>query len=226
MLFRSANRTTSLTTHSEFKSIEESVAKRYPHLWAGQWQNAVTKDGVIGYPSQSEADMALAGHIAREFRTQQAVTEDLFTGVETVFNLSALGQSTKWMSRADYRDSTIQKAINGLSQLSPNSTTNLQLESHGDVRNAKAFASMGVDKFIYISTRDKWLEWNLDSRWQLCEKDEHVAFAKKCCAGATATGSTTSPRSIGSDAASGIADQEPRGSDQSPKGSEIGRAHV
>jgi len=184
-----ANLTTSLTIPSEFKSIEEAVAKRHPHLWAGQWQTAVTKDGVIGYPSQSEADMALAGHIAREFRTQQAVTEDLFTGVQTVFNSSALAQSTKWMSRPDYRASTIQKAINFLSQLSPNSGTSLQLESYGDVRNAKAFASMGVDKFIYISTRDKWLEWHSDSRWQLCEKDEHVAFAKKCCAAILATAS-------------------------------------
>lgn len=184
-----ANPTTSLTIPSEFKSIEETVAKRYLHLWTGQWQSAVTKDGVIGYASQSEADMALAGHIAREFRTQQAVTEDLFAGVETVFNRSALAKAPKWMSRPDYRASTIQKAINGLSQLSPKSGTDLQLESHGDIRNAKAFASMGVDKFIYISTRDKWLEWHSDSRWQLCEKDEHVAFAKKCCAAILATAS-------------------------------------
>jgi putative DNA primase/helicase len=174
--------TNPITIATEFKSIEVAVAQKHPHLWNGQWQSAVTRDGVIGYPSQSEADMALAGHIAREFRTQQAVTEDMFSGVESVFNCSALAQSTKWTTRPDYRASTIQRAIDGLSQLSPNSGTNLQLESHGDIRNARAFATMAVDKFIYVTSRDKWLEWNSDERWQLCEKDEHVAFAKNCCA--------------------------------------------
>ena len=184
-----SNLTTSLTIPSEYKSIEDAISRRHPHLWAGQWQSAVTKDGVIGYPSQSEADMALAGHITREFRTQQAVTEDLFTGVETVFNSSALAQSEKWKSRPDYRESTIQKAIDGLSHFPTCSGANLPLESYGDVRNAKAFATMGVSKFIYVTTRDKWLEWNLEARWHLCEKDEQVAFAKKCCAAILASAS-------------------------------------
>lgn len=177
-----ASITTSESVTCDFKSIEVAVAKKHPHLWTGQWQSAVTRDGVIGYPSQSEADMALAGHIAREFRTQQAVTEDLFSGIESVFNCSALAQSTKWSSRPDYRASTIQRAIDGLSPVRKLTDTSLVLESHGDVRNARAFAAMAVDKFIYITSRDKWLEWNSDERWQLCEKDEHVAFAKKCCA--------------------------------------------
>lgn len=184
-----SNPTTSLTIPSEYKSIEDAISRRHPHLWAGQWQSAVTKDGVIGYPSQSEADMALAGHIAREFRTQQAVTENLFTGLETVFNSSALAQSEKWKSRPDYRESTIQKAIDGLSHFPLYSDANLALESYGDVRNAKAFATMGVSKFIYLTTRDKWLEWNLEARWHLCEKDEQVAFAKKCCAAILASAS-------------------------------------
>lgn len=60
--------------------------------------------------------------------------------------------------------------------------SNISLESFGDVRNAKAFATLAVGNFIYVTTRDKWLEWTPKKTWLLCEKDEHVAFAKKCCA--------------------------------------------
>jgi len=58
----------------------------------------------------------------------------------------------------------------------------LQIESHGDIRNAKAFASLASGELIYVTTRGRWLKWDKTRRWILCEKEEEVAFAKMCCA--------------------------------------------
>jgi putative DNA primase/helicase len=56
----------------------------------------------------------------------------------------------------------------------------LSLVSHGDIRNAKAFAHKWRGQLVCVTNRDKWLQWR-DQKWQLCEKDEHVARAKQCC---------------------------------------------
>lgn len=58
----------------------------------------------------------------------------------------------------------------------------LPIESHGDIRNAKAFASLASGELIYVTTRGRWLKWDKTRRWILCEKEEEVAFAKMCCA--------------------------------------------
>jgi putative DNA primase/helicase len=55
------------------------------------------------------------------------------------------------------------------------------LESHGDVRSARAFAALNRGSMLYVSTRDRWLQW-ADSKWQPCEKGEEFAKAKDVCA--------------------------------------------
>jgi putative DNA primase/helicase len=57
---------------------------------------------------------------------------------------------------------------------------NVWTDSHGDIRNAKAFAALSKGKVLFVTTRNKWLQW-FENKWTLCEKEEHVAFAKKCC---------------------------------------------
>jgi P4 family phage/plasmid primase-like protien len=158
-----------------------SIATAYPHLWAGDWQNAIRPSGEIGYPSRSEADLALAGHIVRACQKSGIDADSLGGAVDAVFCSSPLGQTGKWVDRDDYRARTINKALSSSYPLSAGSAhEGLVLESHGDIRNAKAFAQIARGHFLYVATRDRWLQW-LQQKWNVCEKDEHVAMAKDVC---------------------------------------------
>jgi hypothetical protein len=70
----------------------------FSQLWAGDWAGA-------GYPSQSEADLALCGLLA-------FYVGDDPTGVDEVFRRSGLYRD-KWEDRDDYRQDTITKALDG-----------------------------------------------------------------------------------------------------------------
>ncbi len=76
-----------------------------PDLWAGNWGKSKK------YPSQSEADQALANKIAKIGCAAGMSSETMFSTIEDVFSQSGLGQRDKWISRADYRQRTIGKAI-------------------------------------------------------------------------------------------------------------------
>jgi len=167
---------------SQLNAVATAIATQYPHLWAGDWDRAVRSSGEIGYPSQSEADLALTGHIARAFRKVGVDESTLPDLVETVFGSSPLGQSSKWQGRHDYRTRTISKAISSLNAITVHGTPGgLVLESHGDVLTSKAFAKIARGEFIYIATRGRWLRWDKNI-WQLCEKEEQIAKAKEVCA--------------------------------------------
>ncbi|MCL6622783.1 MAG: AAA family ATPase, partial [Syntrophobacterales bacterium] len=70
---------------------------KFAKLWAGNWEAA-------GYPSQSEADLALAEMLAFWCGPDSA-------RIERLFSQSGLGQRDKWQKRADYRDRTIREAL-------------------------------------------------------------------------------------------------------------------
>ena len=166
---------------SHLAGIAHSVATAYPQLWSGDWANAIRPSGEIGYPSQSEADLALAGHITRACRLSGIDGESLREAVEALFSNAPVGMTGKWHERSDYRTRTISTAMSSppiMSKTKPQS--GLVLQSHGDIRNAKAFAQVASGQFLYIATRDRWLSWSQD-KWRLCEKDEHVAMAKNVC---------------------------------------------
>ena len=57
----------------------------------------------FGYPSQSEADLALCSLLARETRDPEAI--------ERIFTLSKLGERDKWRKRPGYRLGTIRRAL-------------------------------------------------------------------------------------------------------------------
>ena len=182
---------TALTTESTFMvpqvvapeldRVAKDIAAAYPQLWAGDWANAVRSTGEIGYPSQSEADLALAGHIARACQRAGIDAGSLGAAVEVVFTSSPLGHSAKWQSRPVYRARTINKALSSPNPLNAgNAHDDLVLESHGDIRNAKAFAQIARGQFLHVATRDCWLQWHME-KWNVCEKDEHVAMAKEVC---------------------------------------------
>jgi putative DNA primase/helicase len=162
-------------------TVASAVASKYPHLWAGDWGNAVRSTGEIGYQSRSEAELALAGHITRVCRSSGIDEDSLWGSVDSVFSSSSMGQSGKWVDREDYRARTINKALSSSYPLSAGTAHGgLVLESHGDIRNAKAFAQIARGHFLYVATRDRWLQWH-QQMWNVCEKDEHVAMAKDVC---------------------------------------------
>lgn len=164
---------------ANLEAVVKAVAEKYPSLWAGKWQSAIRPSGEIGYASKSEADLALSSHIARACVYLGLPESELADAVETVFCSSGLGADNKWQSRGDYRERTITKAIASLSN-HPATHSGLQLESYGDIRNAKAFAQSSRGQFLFVATRESWLKWQQE-QWHLCEKEEHVAAAKDVC---------------------------------------------
>lgn len=162
-------------------AVRAEVESKHPALWNGDWGKATRPDGSAGYPSSSEADLALASHIARACRRLNVDEAALPAVVESIFERSGQGQSSKWVKRADYRERTIANAIIGMgATIVGLSSSGLQLESYGDIRNARAFASIARGKFLYVATRDRWLRWD-EQKWLLCEKNEHIAEAKRVC---------------------------------------------
>ncbi len=73
-------------------------------LWSGNWTGKE-------YPSQSEADQALANKIAFQVRIAKVPPEAAFATVSSVFSRSQLGARDKWTTRADYRKGTVAKAL-------------------------------------------------------------------------------------------------------------------
>ena len=177
-------------TNGDSSDIEQHVIKqiksKHPDLWNGNWTNA-KKQGLFntGFDSQSQADMSLASHIARELAKRGVPTDQLAESVEKIFSESSLAERDKWHGRDDYRERTISKAVNNLKQF-PIATTNNslitepRLDTHKDVRNAARFASMFRGQLLFVSTTKKWLAWD-GHRWAACEHGEELSAAKLTC---------------------------------------------
>ena len=170
-----------------------TMRQRHPELWAGRWQQATAYGTGQPFESQSQADLALARQIARACSALGHSHIDLPDAVEQVFAQSGLAMRDKWADRADYRESTIAKAIDGCTALRETGDGHVPLDSYGDIRNAKAFAHKWRGQLVHVKTRDAWLKWE-NERWNLCEKDEHIACAKECSADIFASASAAYAR--------------------------------
>ncbi len=166
----------------------QTMCQRHPELWAGRWHQATAYGTGQPYESQSQADLALAGHIARACSALGHSHIALPDAVEQVFAQSGLAMRDKWADRADYRESTIARAIDGCTAVRETGDGHVPLDSYGDIRNANAFAYKWRGKLVHVSTRGAWLIWE-GERWKLCEKDEHIACAKECSADILASAS-------------------------------------
>ena len=162
------------------KRVAEAMALNRQELWQGDWEHAVSITTGACFESQSQADMALLGHIARECRMEGIQDNDLFESIQHIFGKSGLGQREKWTDRPDYRVSTIGMAVQGSAKIIPRTSLSVPLDSYGDLRNAKAFAFKWGGKLLYVTSRGVWLRWE-GQRWQLCEKGEQDAHAKEVC---------------------------------------------
>jgi putative DNA primase/helicase len=171
----------------QINQVASEIAQKKAELWSGRWEETKKRGGEY-FTSQSEADLALAGHIARACIKAGIDKSELAQAVENTFKQSGLARRDKWLTRPDYRERTITKAIEDLPLISitPSSQPTLDLNSHGDIRNAKFFANQVRGCLIYIPSRGQWLRWDKlissRARWTLCEKQEEVAAAKHVCA--------------------------------------------
>ena len=172
----------------DLRPVCQSISPRHPELWAGTWQHAKARGSGQPHESQSQADLALARHIARECSALGHLKIDLFDAVEQVFGQSGLALREKWLDRPDYRTATIGLAMDGCLASRDTTLGQLPLDSYGDMRNAKAFAHKWRGQLVHVTTRDAWLKWQT-KRWSLCEKDEHIACAKECSADILASAS-------------------------------------
>jgi len=173
-------------------SLVDSAASRLmaaqPKLWAGEWASMKGMGNKPIYPSQSEADMALASHIVRDLVEHGAPTEMLGTLTEAVFDRSALADREKWQTRADYRSGTISRACTSASAAAAASVVvglnskpvSVDWSKHGDVRNAAFFADSYVGELAYIPQQERWMQWQ-NSRWEMCLNGEEVERAKEVC---------------------------------------------
>lgn len=72
-------------------ALSKLVAEREPILWAGTWKETGDDlSGGLGYPSQSEADMALVGALVRQARSLGVTDEALSGTVLAAFEQSGL----------------------------------------------------------------------------------------------------------------------------------------
>jgi len=172
--------TASTSLDPDLHPVCQSISQRHPELWSGNWQQASSRKNGLPYESQSQADLALASHIAIECINLNSLSLELHSAVEQVFSHSGLALRNKWTDRPSYRSNTIGKAIESCVTYRQPTPAHLPLDSYGDMRNGKAFAFKWRGRMVFVTTRDAWLMW--DGRtWKLCEKDEHIASAKECC---------------------------------------------
>jgi putative DNA primase/helicase len=161
-------------------AVEHEIESSERQLWAGQWQS-IGQFGQKTYPSQSEADIALACSIVKACLQHGVNATDLPAVVEHIFGRSGLGARDKWTRRLDYRLRTVDAAIRAVGATTTATRFSLfLLDSQGDIRNAKAFAQLSRNEFLHVNTRGNWLRWNND-QWLVCEKQEEVAKAKEVC---------------------------------------------
>jgi hypothetical protein len=87
-------------------SDEELLEKARRARNGAQFAALFDAGDISGYPSDSEADLALMNMLAFWTRGDQE-------RMRALFSRSALGQREKWQDRRDYQDATIDKALEG-----------------------------------------------------------------------------------------------------------------
>lgn len=162
------------------------MAQAEPMLWSGRWNELKGFRQKPVYPSQSEADMAMACRIARCLGDMGAASDDLPALTEAVFSQCALARREKWVGREDYRHATVTRACASLIASSPacakasGATAKVDWSLFGDVRNAKFFADRSAGQLAYVFDRKHWILWG-GGRWNRCQAGEEIEHAKAAC---------------------------------------------
>ena len=176
---------TTKTTEQDLAIVNEiarEISQEYELLWTGKWQDItqIFSDDSL-YPSQSEADLALAGHIARRL-VRRGISQELLQDIcKRIFDKSALANRKKW-SRRDYHSRTIQMACDrqvttGNKPEEEEEAVTVDWSKRGDIRTSHLFAQMWRNKLIHSKSQNKWLRWD-ENRWKWCRQDEQIEHAK------------------------------------------------
>lgn len=160
---------------------DNEILRRAYASKAGVKIAALFAGDITGYPSQSEADLALLSYLAFWFAGDQAA-------MDRVFRQSALCDD-KWVNRADYRASTIARALKGSGAYDPRRTSGQKQAKPGangngtprepgddeperpdgidhrtDLGNARRLVALHGPDMHYVHPWKKWLVWAGD-RW-------------------------------------------------------------
>jgi len=158
------------------------VSGQYPDLWAGHWNKLRGPNGEQKYPSQSEADMALIGWLAREALARGCAPDCLPATVVATFRKSGLYRYEKEEQIKKYAlPKVIASAMAGSQVRQSSATISIHQNSgeHGDVLNGKIFTKLWRDKFLFVANTGKWLRWDQGSSvWVWCHKDEALHASK------------------------------------------------
>jgi putative DNA primase/helicase len=145
----------------------------HPVLWNGNYDQFGARRSGGAYQSQSDADLAMAGYVAKTLADKVSDTDELATLTEAVMGHSALASRSKWQDRADYRARTISKACKDI-EVQPLVSWDLS----GDDRNARAFARINRGKLLFVYKTDRWLIWQ-NNRWNWCGIGEELEAARE-----------------------------------------------
>lgn len=172
---------------AQVESLAKHMADKQASLWAGDWELVETDFGSTGYLSQSEADFAMCGYIAREALRIGVTDESLPDTVMSVFELSGLYREKK---RDTVENNDIPKIVASVlaDKAEAVETANQvaqtpegeELATHepGDILAGRTFARAMRGKLRYMGAADKWLRWD-GTRWAWCSCGEEMASAKK-----------------------------------------------
>lgn len=172
---------------AQVESLAKRMADKQASLWSGDWELVETDLGSTGYKSQSEADFAMCGYIAREALRIGVTDESLPDTVMSVFELSGLYREKKHKQVAEFAIPKIvaevladkaeaEEKANQVAQTPEGE----ELATHepGDILAGRTFARAMRGKLRYMGAADKWLRWD-GARWAWCSCGEEMASAKK-----------------------------------------------
>ncbi|MGC8782942.1 MAG: phage/plasmid primase, P4 family [Armatimonadota bacterium] len=148
------------------RAMNAKDGEKFRLLWEGD---------SAGYPSDSEADLALASMLL------------FWTGgdtehVERLFTQSARGQREKWRTRPDYRRLTLQAARNGKSDFyhptknGGNGHNEIEIEPEKTYRHMMHLRELFAGRFRWCPEWKTWLRWT-DIVWQRTPQESVVATA-------------------------------------------------
>ncbi|MBU1362891.1 MAG: hypothetical protein KKE51_03595 [Gammaproteobacteria bacterium] len=168
------------------------ATEKRPALMAGHWELSETDFGSTGYTSQSEADMALVGEIARQAVRSGIAADELADCTLRVFEQSGLYRPEKARTIENF---TIPKAVAAALESEPclvetrqdapaenksaiSAATEFATGEPGDIKAATVFAKTYSGRLLYAAQGGRWLYWD-GSRWCWCNTGEEMQAAKK-----------------------------------------------
>ena len=127
-------------------ALATTHGKKVSLLFAGRWEEVTDQKG-SAFPSQNEADLAFCRYLALAGANPEEI--------DAAMRVSGLYREEKWGEREDYRERTLEKAMDGIDRHRERSSGGVGLNTldTSDAGNAEAFMQLWGDRFLYS---DAW----------------------------------------------------------------------